>query len=174
MNTPLTAEALLESAKLHPKYKLRGAWGEFIARWPWEWFATFTFSHDTHSERGLKLFRVWCSKLSRELYGPRWHKRHPYGVRSVVAVEYHKSGQIHLHALLAGVGDIHRLTWMDKWQELDELAGFPRIYAVEKNDAVSRYVTKYVTKDGEVYLSPNLRQWSRDLFDAAPSPESET
>ena len=67
---------------------------------------------------------------------------------------------------------MRRLTWMDKWQTLDELAGFPRIYPVRNNGAVSNYVTKYVTKGGDVYLSKNLRIRSRDLFDTEPSPES--
>ena len=125
-------------------------------------------------ERALILFKVWCSKLSRQIYGPRWHKREPYGVTFVVAIEYHKSGQIHLHALIFGVGETRRLTWMDHWHALDELAGFARIVAVGNNEAVSNYVTKYVTKGGEVDLSGNLRIRSRDLFDAAPSPESET
>ena len=174
MNTPLTAESLRDHAMQHEKYRLRRAYGEFIARWPWEWFATFTFTYATHPERALKLFNVWRSMLSRELYGRRWYKRHPYGIRSVVAVEHHKSGQIHLHALLAGVGDLRRLTWMDIWERLDDLAGYPRIYPVENNSAVSCYVTKYVTKDGDVYLSINLRIESRNLFDTVPSPESGT
>lgn len=174
MNTPITAESLIEAARIHPKVLLRAAWGQFVARWPWEWFCTFTFVHDTHPERALKLFRVWCSKLSREIYGPRWHKRAPYGVSYVVSIEFQKSGQIHLHALLGGVGDMRRLTWMDNWYALDDLAGFPRIYPVQSQTAVSNYVTKYVTKDGEVYMSENLRIRSRELFDASPSPESES
>lgn len=169
---PLTAKALLESAKLHPRYALQGAWGEFIARWPWEWFATFTFAYDTHPERALKLFYLWRSKLNREIYGPRWHKREPFGATTVVATEDQKSGQIHLHALVSGVGDARRLTWMDNWESLGEVAGFSRIYPVEINEAVSSYVTKYVTKGGDIYLSENLRLRHRDLFD--PPTESES
>jgi hypothetical protein len=63
---------------------------------------------------------------------------------------------------------------MDHWLDLDILAGFPRIYPVENNEAVSNYVTKYVAKGGDVYLSKNLRIRSRDLFDKPPSPESDT
>jgi hypothetical protein len=95
-------------------------------------------------------------------------------VHSIVAVEQHKSGQIHLHALVAGVGDARRLTWMDTWQNMGRLAGHPRIYAVENNEAASRYVSKYVAKGGDLYFSENLRIPSRDLFDTAPSPESGT
>ena len=174
MNTPLTPESLREAAKKHPARRLRNAWGEFVALWPWCWFITLTFTHDTHPERALKLFRVWCSKLSREIYGRRWYRHRPYGVSWIVAVEPQKSGRVHLHALMTGVGDTRRLTWMDNWQGLDSLAGYPRIQPVKSNDAVSRYVSKYVAKGGDIYFSKNLELTSRDLFES-PSPlESET
>lgn len=172
MNAHSLEIELKEAAKLHPTRLLREAWGDFVARWPWEWFVTLTFTLDTHPERALKLFQVWCSKINRELYGNRWHKREPYGVTWVVAVEYQKSGRVHLHALLAGVWDTRRLTWMDNWTALDVLAGFPRIEAVENQPAVARYVSKYVAKDGELFLSKNLRMKSRDLFDQSSAPES--
>ena len=174
MKHPLTSEELKEAADRHPKRRLRLAWGDFVARWPWEWFVSLTFTDDTHPERALKLFRVWVSKLNRQLYGPRWHKKEPYGVLSVVAVEFQKSGRVHLHALMAGVGDARRLSWMDRWWDLDRLAGSPRIYPVENREAVSTYVTKYVSKGGEIEFSPNLRERHPDLFDPPANPESET
>lgn len=164
MNPHLLEIELAKAAELHPTRKLRQAWGEFVAQWPWEWFVTLTFAFDTHPERALKLFRVWCSKISREIYGRRWYKKEPYGVTWIVAVEYQKSGRVHLHALIAGVWDTRRLTWMDNWQDLDTLAGFPRIEPVNRPEAVSRYVSKYVAKEGELHFSENLRIKSRDLF----------
>ena len=158
------AERLLADARRHPRRMLAQAWGEFVGQWMWEWFGTLTFTEDTHQERALKLFRIWCSKLSREIYGPRWHKRPPYGVIWVLSVEYQKSGRIHLHFVMASVGDTRRLSWMDHWQELDGVAGFPRIFPVENTEAVSNYVTKYVTKEGDVFFSKNLELPSRDLF----------
>ncbi len=155
---------LREAAKLHPTRLLREAWGDFVARWPWEWFVTLTFTDDTHPERALKLFCLWCSKINRVIYGRRWNKREPFGVAWLVAVEYQKLGRVHLHALLAGVGDIRRLTWMDNWEELDDVAGFARIKPVENQIAASRYVSKYVAKGGEISFSKNLRIRSRDLF----------
>ena len=89
-------------------------------------------------------------------------------------MEFQKSGRVHLHALMLGVWDTRRLEWMDRWVALDKLAGYPRIWAVINHDAVSSYVTKYVTKDGEIDFSRNLRIKSRDLFDQPSEPESET
>lgn len=45
---------------------------------------------------------------------------------------------------------------MDKWEAMGGKNGFSRIYPVESRIAVSRYLTKYVTKDGEIYFSDNL------------------
>lgn len=174
MKTHLTAEQLREEAKRHPKNVLRASWGQFVARWQWEWFVSLTFQYDTHPERALKLFRVWISKLNREIYGPRWHRKEPYGVEYVVAVEYQKSGRVHLHALISRVGDTRRLTWMDFWLDLDDLAGFARIEPVNNQDAVANYVTKYVTKGGEIDFSPNLRERHPDLFDPPAGSESGT
>jgi hypothetical protein len=44
------------------------------------------------------------------------------------ALEYQKRDVIHYHALLAGVQDLRRLTWMDRWHEL---AGYGRIEPIE-------------------------------------------
>ena len=90
----------------------------------------------------------------------------------LVAVEFQKSGRVHLHALLAGVGNTRRLSWMDNWKALDALAGFTQIDPVRNGQAVSRYVTKYVAKEGELFFSRNLRIRSRDLFDMPSEPES--
>ena len=154
---------LAEEYRKHPRILRRLAWGDFVARYPWQWFVTLTFTDDVHQERAFKLYRVWISKLNRHLFGPRWHKREPFGVFWVMAYELTKGGRIHLHALLSGVAETRRLDWMDNWSALDEIAGYPRIWPVANQVAVSMYVTKYVTKGGEIEFSRNLRDVSRDL-----------
>jgi len=151
----------------HYKVRCRDEWGLFLARWDWEWFPTYTFTQDTHPERALKLFRVWKNKLNKQIYGPRWHKREPFGIYWVISIENHKSGQIHLHGLIAGVGDARRLSWMDNWFELDKLAGFSRIYQIENKLKATTYVSKYVTKGGDIYFSENLKDTTGDLVSPA-------
>lgn len=162
MCTTLTEQELRDTYLKHPKIVLRGAYGSFIAGWPWEWFVTLTFTADVHEERAFKLFRLWASKLNRELYGPRW-SRFNRGVYWVLAFERQKSGRWHIHALLTGVKQARRLTWMDNWVALDAVAGWARIEAVEDEAAVSKYLTKYVTKEGRIEFSKNLRALSDDL-----------
>jgi hypothetical protein len=131
---------------------LRDAWIVFLGRWTWQWFCTFTFREIVHPESADKRFRLFVSMVNRELYGTRWHKK-GLGVQWVWALEYQRRGVIHYHALVAGVQDLRRLTWMDIWQEL---AGYARIEPIRDRTAVRRYVSKYVVKGGELDLGGPL------------------
>jgi hypothetical protein len=138
------------------KWRVQDGWAELIDRYPWEWFVTLTFTDAIHPEAALKSMYVWLSILNRELFGRRWYKKIPYGVYFVAAIEYQKRGVIHLHLLIAGVKDTRRLTYMDTWAGMGNKNGYARIEATESNMAASRYLSKYVTKDGEIFLSENL------------------
>jgi len=143
---------LPEHATPIDRQALRTAWTQLLGRWEWEWFCTFTFRDSVHPEAADKRFRVFVSQCNRTLYGPRWHK-HGRGIRWVRALEYQKRDVIHYHALMAGVEDLRRLTWMDRWYEM---AGIARIEQIESTDAVSRYVSKYVVKGGEIDMGGPL------------------
>ena len=62
---------------------------------------------------------------------------------------------------MAGVQDLRRLTWMDRWHEL---AGYARIEKIDTADAVVRYVSKYVVKGGEIDLGGPLMPPELPLF----------
>jgi hypothetical protein len=144
---------------------LRDGWIRLLERWEWEWFCTFTFRDLVHPEAADKRFRVLISQANRVLYGHRWHKKGE-GICWVRALEYQKRDVIHYHALLAGVQDLRRLTWMDRW---NELAGYARIEPIEAAAAVERYVTKYVVKGGEIDMGGPLMPSVLPLFDTAAS-----
>jgi hypothetical protein len=135
---------------------LADAWADYLGRWEWDWFCTLTFRGDAvHPEAADKRFRVWASKINRELYGPRWWK-HGKGVWWVRAVEMQRRGVPHFHALLrgAGVDELRRLSWMDEWARL---AGWARIEPPDDANAVRAYCAKYVAKGGEIDLGGPLR-----------------
>ncbi len=138
------------------KWRVQDGWAELIARYPWEWFVTLTFVEDIHPEAALKVMKFWLSKLNRELFGRRWYKKLPHGVYWVVAIEYQKRGVLHLHLLISGVKNTRRLTYMDIWEGLGNKNGYARIYKVDSQIAVSKYLSKYVAKDGEIFPSQNL------------------
>ena len=82
----------------------------------------------------------------------------------MVAWERQKRDVLHLHALLGDIQDLNtsarRLSWMDYWLKL---AGFARIEPILDDVAVSRYVSKYVAKGGEIDVSPNLSSYAEQI-----------
>ena len=176
---PLTGGLDVSFSPNSSRYISHG-WGRFIARYTWDWFVTLTFvgslrgtdrSSDTrelvsstysdvHPERAEKLFRLWVSMLNREVYGRRWWKRSPKGVRYIVGVEWQRRGIIHCHALLAGVEGPRGLAdwrvWKERWKNLDPVCGIARIEVPHDSTATANYVAKYVAKGGDIKFSDNL------------------
>ncbi len=146
---------------------LQEAWVEFLSPFQFQWFCTLTFERNVHPEAGFKTFRRFVNELNRDLYGRHWMKTAQGGIYWIVALERQKRGVIHFHALIGSPEDLNRiarrLTWMDRWQQL---AGYARIEPIRDDTAVRRYVTKYVTKGGDIEFSKNL-SWSQQprLFD---------
>jgi len=139
---------------------LRDAWTEFLKKWEWEQFGTFTFREEPgHPEVADKLYRVLVSKVNRGLYGPRWHKK-GLGITWTLAVERQQRGTVHFHTLWGLTGPMvqakeFRFQAMGWW---NELAGFARIYPIENENAVRGYVSKYVVKGGELTLGGPLEE----------------
>lgn len=137
-----------------------------MERWPWDWFCTLTFRGDAvHPEAADKRFRVWVSKINRELYGRRWRKR-GQGVRWVRAMEMQRRGVPHFHALLGaeGLDELRRLWWMDRW---NQLAGFAKIEPPKNGGAVRGYCAKYVAKGGELDVGgPGMHEPPRTSWPA--------
>ena len=162
MESPLDIE-IMKTGK-HPKKKLQLAWGEFLYRYRWEWFVTLTFAEDIGKEAAIKKQRHWCNLIAKDIYGRKWSEKGK--LYWVCALEYQKYGRIHFHLLLKGVKNSHRLSWMDRWHELDRYTGIARIGPVKNRFGTGMYLTKYVSKEGDVYFSPNLYDITRtrDLF----------
>lgn len=137
---------------------LQEGWVELLGRYEWHWFCTMTFRDATHPERADKLFRLWNSKLNRMLFGARWHKKTSRITYWARGLEYQRRDVIHYHALVgcrAKNLNHHALRryWGEAW---NDLAGFARIEEVRSTVDTVRYLTKYITKGGEIDTSPNL------------------
>lgn len=92
---------------------LRRARVDFLARWPWDWFVTFTFRDPVHPEAADKGFREWISRVSECRRRRVWFD----GVAAVRALELQRRGVIHFHARLAGVGKLSYRQARDAWRE---------------------------------------------------------
>jgi hypothetical protein len=129
-----------------PGRQLQDAYIMLLGRRQWEWFGTLTFRHDVHPEMADRRLRLFISKLNRRRYGPRWWK-HGQGIWWVRALEYQQRGVVHLHVLLAGIEGVPRQTAIRCWREL---AGFAKIEPIRNAAAVTRYVSKYVPRGGDL------------------------
>jgi hypothetical protein len=136
---------------------LREGWIDWLSGYQWDWFTSQTFRLPIHPEAADKVFRLWVSQINRSLWGPRWHKKGK-SIHWVRALEWQKRNVLHFHALISHpTQDLNsvanRLYWMDRW---NQLAGYARIERPRGSDAVVRYVTKYLVKDGDLEVSPFL------------------
>lgn len=142
---------------------LQQEWTGFLLRFPMQWFCTMTFHERVHPEAADKAWRLWTSKLNRKVYGNRWWKDPAKGVFWIRALEWQKRAVVHYHALVGAQYPMdqlaHRLSWMDEWYS--QTSSYARIYTIQSDELVRRYVSKYVTKDGEIDLSPTLNDWWR-------------
>lgn len=157
-------------------------WALFLRRYPAHVFATLTFRREKfftdsagkvrsinrtgsngsmHPEAADKAFRLFVSCINRELYGPKWGSRWHRGLQWVRGQEFHKDGRLHFHALLsAPTDDFNRLTSRYAWHEWwYREFGRNQIEQPRSQRDVAQYVSKYVTKGGDVDFSPNFGAW---------------
>jgi len=184
--------------RLRVDSQLQPAWVDFIKsldrKVHFDWFTTLTFRVETHPESGLKARRRWEHIINRLVYGVRYTSR-KQGISSVIAIEYQKRGVIHLHSLDGGTTvplgreiqphheknfyvradgrmEFKRMKAIEQWFDL---AGIARIYPFRREGGAEAYVSKYVSKGGDIFLCghfeperqlmlPRLRQ-SRDLVE---------
>ena len=135
---------------------LRDAWAEWLdlldKKLGWDWYVTLTFANDRKApEAADKAYRLFIHKLNRAVYGVRYTRRGE-GVWWVRATEHHRYRDvIHYHALIGGVFNVRRLTWMDVWSnEMGE--GWARIQPYDRRRGARYYLAKYIAKGGEIDL----------------------
>jgi hypothetical protein len=132
----------------------------------------------SYPEAAFKRFRLFISILNRRLYGKWWLKK-GVGIQWVCAMERQRRGVVHFHTLLrspellallksswspAGHGGRYENAVMELW---NELAGFARIEPIDSAEAVMGYVSKYVTKGGEIELGGPGMAYRRSAGDPA-------
>jgi hypothetical protein len=137
-----------------------GAYGQWLARWPWQLFVTITSERRTSPEGIFKRFRHHIAQVNDELHGRHW-RRDGKGAAWVAGVERHKSGNPHLHALVYVPSlDLRdrRVFSLDDWQPRFSDGGFAWLELVHVVERVSTYLAKYILKDGDIHIAPSLQE----------------
>jgi len=138
---------------------LNEAWVKFIERFePYYWYATLTFKNEVTQGRAERQFKRFIRLINESLYGRRYRNKGT-GVSWVKAIERQRRGVIHFHALVGGeVWRLRRFTFMDLWREGASFGngkrfqanGFAKIEKYEPKLGARHYLSKYVTKGGEL------------------------
>lgn len=171
---------------MNNKASLYEAWGDLFSTTQWDLFCTFTYSAS-----------VWCQeKVARDFV--RMHQlatashlnisknnknfKNSYAKSEkfapyVLAIEPHKSGTLHAHALIgesfpigSSVENKERTlpaeTIKQVWNDNIRNAGFTKVEAVKKNINAMTYMIKasrYCTKNPDAYLDwYGLGRWGVD------------
>jgi len=168
-----TLDGYLRASGSPHRESLPEAWQRFLAQYPMQWFCTFTFQDQVHPERALKLFRLFIKRLNVTAYGRHYERKGQTGVYWVLAWEYQKRGVLHFHALIGDVEDLNakarRFSMMRVWEGFGPPAGFARIETIESQEAVRKYVTKYIVKGGQIDLSTSLRSFAQQQALSTPA-----
>jgi hypothetical protein len=138
---------------------LRDTWSGWLASRPWDLFVTLTSSKRTHPEALHKRFRHCLHLVSDDLYG-RAVTRRGTPIEYVTGMERHRSGWPHSHHLVrmpgVDISDPAQFS-LEHWQKrLSETGGWVWLSVPRSQGDVVGYVTKYVTKEGDLVLSDNL------------------
>lgn len=147
---------------------LEHAWVQFLSKYEWQWFATFTFKDATHPEAADKRYKFWCRLLDDSNgYKPKSKKTHKRRCVWVRGLEWQKRDVLHFHALIGNLPyELTARTRRDAWEQawlLMGSTGFAHIREVAEVVGVAGYVSKYCAKGGDIDVSPNLAGSTPDL-----------
>lgn len=127
------------------KQNLSSAFGDWLNKYSWDWWATFTFKKDKSPYGAKKAFLRFVKDIKKDVY-------------FFLVIEWHKwRGSVHCHSLIGNVSGIRRLTIMDKWYDI---YGIARILPYNKNLGARYYLSKYLIKemaDWDFYLPKKIQ-----------------
>lgn len=148
---------------------------------PWEYFVTLTIDPERFNRSELENFmKTLCKYISNQ------NRLHNLQIKYLLIPELHKDGQSwHLHGFINGLPDrfLHRFAIGDtmgaqiaekvkrgetvyNWPAYADKFGYCSLEPVKNPEAVSNYVTKYITKDllnSVSQLNAHMYYHSRDL-----------
>lgn len=128
----------------------------------WDWFTTLTLDKEKQNRQNLDMWHRQLTQWIRD-----YNKKYNLQIKFLLVPEKHKDGKNwHMHGLLHGlpishlqqfkIGDVMGTGIAKKviagetvynWKHYQERFGFCELENVKNHEAVSKYITKYITKD---------------------------
>jgi hypothetical protein len=146
---------IIEGLDYFARKDLRQGWMEFIRKYDahWSWIMHPTFRNPVHPESAFKMLSVFMNKLNCFIYGRKYYKTGRVGILVIVAMEKQQRDVIHFHMLIAGVPDWVRYSEFALWW--NDKAGRCKIEPYDSQRGGADYLTKYITKDGDIQVLGN-------------------
>ena len=136
------------------KVQLQEGWQEYIQGFaPWKLFLTLTFSqadrfYPVTQDQVVYDWRKLVRVLNKDLWGNNYtSKVHHSYFSYILAIEPHRSGALHAHALVDQPinPDLLEVYW-------NKIAGWEKIKTVAGDrEKMSKYLSKYIIKGGMLY-----------------------
>lgn len=113
---------------------------------PWDYFVTLTINSKKYDRENLKKYHKDLTQFFRD-----YKKKYDSKIEFILVPELHSDGlSWHMHGLIKGILSEHlqknEFGYMD-WQHYKNKFGYISIDKIKSHEAVSRYITKYITKD---------------------------
>lgn len=128
---------------------------------PWELFVTFTLDKNKYDRENLKKFNKDLSQFIRN-----YNRKYSLNIKYLLIPEQHQDGCWHMHGFIMGLPISHLKAFslnehlpykilnrikegkrVFTWEAYAVKFGFADIEIIENNEASSKYITKYITKD---------------------------
>lgn len=128
---------------------------------PWEWFVTLTLNPEYHDRKDIKTY-----KKKLPIWIKNYNRLHDTAIKYLLIPEQHKNGSWHMHGLMMGLPKEHLESFQKKdklpikilieleqghtiynWPAYQRAFGYITISKIRSAEGVSKYITKYLTKD---------------------------
>ena len=129
---------------------------QFDKKIGFKWYATFTFRFDKSEWSVHNDVRKFRTFLAKKNFGSKFYKRNQF-IRIVYVLEKQKSGNLHVHALIADVNNVSINTakgWFYRYH------GFADIRLYDKTLGAKFYLAKSVPEGGEIEIYGNFPRLS--------------
>ncbi len=128
----------------------------------WDYFITLTISPDKFDRYSLNAYVKALGKFINN-YNTNYHSKISY----LLIPEQHKDGAWHMHGLISGILSKHLTVNKNGYLEFSLYSkrfGYCSLSPLKSHEAVSKYITKYVTKDlSSMSLGQRLYYCSKGL-----------
>ena len=129
----------LLSRKEYVQGEVQDGWATFLNRYTWKYFLTVTFKEPRQPHTADRTLRAIAGVIRTRSDG-----------RFFLGTELHLNRTLHVHGLFspkATAADVSARVAHEVWRDLYDSFGRSQVRKVRESEAVSNYVSKYVTKE---------------------------